>query len=254
MGTSGRAVLIPHVEWTAAFATGFVAILGTTISPYLFFWQAAQEIEEEKRSHAKPLYVAPRKAGAEMARIHQDTFIGMSFSNVVAIFIVFAAAATLNAHGVTTIETAAQAAEALRPVAGRFAFLLFAFGIIGTGLLAVPVLAGSAAYAVSETLGRPASLDSKPNQARLFYGTIAATTLGRALLQYVGINPVRALYWSAVINGVLAAPLMALMMLIVTNPRAMGHLTLARRGAVLGWAATAVMAGATAIFFASLFW
>jgi NRAMP (natural resistance-associated macrophage protein)-like metal ion transporter len=253
-GQAVKAVLIPHVEWTAAFATGFVAILGTTISPYLFFWQAAQEIEEEKRSHSKPLYVAPRKAGAEMARIYQDTFIGMSFSNVVAIFIVFAAAATLNTHGVTTIETAAQAAEALRPVAGRFAFLLFAFGIIGTGLLAVPVLAGSAAYAVSEALGRPASLDSKPNQARIFYGTIAATTLGGALLQYVGINPVRALYWSAVINGVLAAPLMALMMLIVTNPRAMGHLTLPRRGAVLGWAATAVMAGATAIFFASLLW
>jgi NRAMP (natural resistance-associated macrophage protein)-like metal ion transporter len=252
-GQAIKAVLMPHVEWTAAFATGFVAILGTTISPYLFFWQAAQEIEEEKRTHTKPLYVAPRNAGAEMARIHQDTFIGMSFSNVVAIFIVFAAAATLNVHGVKTIETAAQAAEALRPVAGRFAFLLFAFGIIGTGLLAVPVLAGSAAYAVSEALGRPASLDSKPNRARLFYGTIAATTLAGALLQYAGINPVRALYWSAVINGVLAAPLMALMMLIVTNPRAMGHLTLSRRGAVLGWAATAVMAVATALFFASLF-
>jgi NRAMP (natural resistance-associated macrophage protein)-like metal ion transporter len=252
-GQAIKAVLIPHVEWSAAFATGFVAILGTTISPYLFFWQAAQEIEEEKRTHTKPLYVAPRNAGAEMARIHQDTFIGMSFSNVVAIFIVFAAAATLNVHGVKTIETAAQAAEALRPVAGRFAFLLFAFGIIGTGLLAVPVLAGSAAYAVSEALGRPASLDSRPNRARLFYGTIAATTLAGALLQYAGINPVRALYWSAVINGVLAAPLMALMMLIVTNPRAMGHLTLSRRGAVLGWAATAVMAVATVLFFASLF-
>jgi NRAMP (natural resistance-associated macrophage protein)-like metal ion transporter len=252
-GQAIKAVLIPHVEWSAEFATGFVAILGTTISPYLFFWQAAQEIEEEKRTHTKPLYVAPRNAGVEMARIHQDTFIGMSFSNVVAIFIVFAAAATLNVHGGKTIETAAQAAEALRPVAGRFAFLLFAFGIIGTGLLAVPVLAGSAAYAVSEALGRPASLDSKPNRARLFYGTIAATTLAGALLQYAGINPVRALYWSAVINGVLAAPLMALMMLIVTNPRAMGHLTLSRRGAVLGWAATAVMAVATVLFFASLF-
>jgi NRAMP (natural resistance-associated macrophage protein)-like metal ion transporter len=252
-GQAIKAVLIPHVEWSAEFATGFVAILGTTISPYLFFWQAAQEIEEEKRTHTKPLYVAPRNAGVEMARIHQDTFIGMSFSNVVAIFIVFAAAATLNVHGVKTIETAAQAAEALRPVAGRFAFLLFAFGIIGTGLLAVPVLAGSAAYAVSEALGRPASLDSRPNRARLFYGTIAATTLAGALLQYAGINPVRALYWSAVINGVLAAPLMALMMLIVTNPRAMGHLTLSRRGAVLGWAATAVMAVATVLFFASLF-
>ena len=251
-GEAIKAVLIPHVESTAAFATGFVAILGTTISPYLFFWQAAQEIEEEKRTHTKPLHAAPGKAGPEMARIRQDTLIGMSFSNIVAIFIVFAAAATLNVHGVTTIETASQAAEALRPVAGGFAFLLFAFGIVGTGLLAVPVLAGSAAYAVSEALGRPASLDSKPNQARLFYGTIAATTLAGALLQYAGVNPVRALYWSAVINGILAAPLMALMMLIVTNPRAMGHLTLSRRGAVLGWAATGVMTTASVLFFASL--
>jgi Mn2+/Fe2+ NRAMP family transporter len=187
-----------------------------------------------------------------VTRIRQDTLIGMTFSNIVAIFIVFAAAATLHARGVTTIETASQAAEALRPLAGRFAFLLFAFGIIGTGLLAVPVLAGSAAYAVSEMLGRPASLDAKPQNARIFYGTIAATTLAGALLQSVGVNPVKALYWSAVINGVLAAPLMALMMLIVTNRRAMGQLTLGPRGAVLGWAATAVMTAATILFFASL--
>jgi len=252
-GEALRGVLVPHIEWTTAFATGFVAILGTTISPYLFFWQAAQEIEEEKRTHSKPLYVTPGKAGPEMARIRQDTLVGMVFSNIVAIFIVWAAAATLNAHGVTTIESAAEAAEALRPVAGRFAFLLFALGIVGTGLLAIPVLAGSAAYAVAEMAGHPASLDSRPLKARLFYGTIAATTLAGALLQSVGVNPVRALYWSAVINGVLAAPLMALMMLIVTNPRAMGHLTLGRRGAVLGWAATAIMAAATLLFFVSLF-
>ena len=248
-----KGVLIPHVEWTAAFATGLVAILGTTISPYLFFWQAAQEIEEEKRTHSKPLYVAPAKAGPQMARIRQETLVGMSFSNVVAIFIVFAAAATLNVNGVTTIETAAQAAEALRPVAGRFASLLFALGIIGTGLLAVPVLAGSAAYAVSEMFGRPASLDTKPNRAKLFYGTIAITTLAGALMQYAGVNPVRALYWSAVTNGILAAPLMAIMMLIVTNPRAMGHLTLGLRGAILGWAATGIMVVATALFFVTIF-
>ena len=252
-GEAIRAVLIPHIEPTMAFATGLVAILGTTISPYLFFWQAAQEIEEEKRSHSKPLYVSPATAGPEMRRIRQDTVVGMTFSNIVAIFIVFAAAATLHANGVTTIQTAAEAAEALRPVAGRFAYLLFALGIIGTGLLAVPVLAGSAAYAVSEMFGRPASLDSKPNRARLFYGTIAITTLAGALMQYTGINPVQALYWSAVINGILAAPLMALMMLIVTNPRAMGHLTLGWREAVLGWAATAVMVVASLLFFASLF-
>src|SRR5690348_128992 len=252
-GQALRGLLIPHVEWTAAFATGFVALLGTTISPYLFFWQAGQEIEEERRNHSKPLYVAPAKAGAEMRRIRQDTLIGMCFSNVVSIFIIWAAAATLHAHGITTIESAAQAAQALQPVAGRFAFLLFALGIIGTGLLAVPVLAGSAAYGVAEMFGRPASLDSKPNTAKLFFATIAVTTLAGALLQWFGVNPVRALYWSAVINGVLAAPLMALMMLIVTNGRAMGHLTLSRRGAILGWGATAVMAAATILFFASFF-
>jgi NRAMP (natural resistance-associated macrophage protein)-like metal ion transporter len=252
-GKAMRGVFVPHVEWTAAFATAFVAILGTTISPYLFFWQAAQEIEEERRSHSKPLYVTPKNAGREMARIRQDTLVGMVFSNVVAVFIVWAAAATLHANGITTIETAAQAAQALQPVAGRFAFLLFAFGIVGTGLLAVPVLAGSAAYGVAEMLGRPASLDSKPNKAKLFYATIAATTVAGALMQIVGVNPVRALYWSAVVNGVLAAPLMVLMMLIVTNPRAMGHLTLSWRGATLGWAAAAVMAIATALFFVSLF-
>ena len=244
--------LIPHVDWTSAFATGFVAILGTTISPYLFFWQAAQEVEEERRSHSKPLYVAPARAAAEMRRIRQDTLVGMVFSNLVALFVVFAAAATLHAKGITTIETAEQAARALEPVAGRFAFLLFAFGIIGTGLLAVPVLAGSAAYAVSEMTGRSASLDSKPTRARVFYGAIAATTLAGALMQSVGVNPVRALYWSAVINGVLAAPLMAIMMLIVRNPAAMGKLTLSRKGAVLGWAATALMAAATLLFFISL--
>jgi len=252
-GQALRGLLIPHVEWTAAFATGFVALLGTTISPYLFFWQAGQEIEEERRNHSKPLYVAPAKAGAEMRRIRQDTLIGMCFSNVVSIFIIWAAAATLHAHGTTTIESAAQAAQALQPVAGRFAFLLFALGIIGTGLLAVPVLAGSAAYGVAEMFGRPASLDSKPLKARLFNGTIVATTIAGASMQIVGVNPVRALYWSAVINGVLAAPLMALMMLIVTNRRAMGHLTLGRGGAVLGWSATAVMTLATVLFFVSLF-
>ena len=247
-----RGTLIPHIEGSAAFATGFVAILGTTISPYLFFWQAAQEIEEEKRTHAKPLYVSPKTAGPEMARIRQDTLIAMVFSNLIAIFIVFAAAATLNATGVTTINTASDAARALEPVAGRFAFVLFAFGIVGTGLLAVPVLAGSAAYAVSEMVGRPASLDSKPLKARLFYGTIAATTLAGASLQYIGINPVRALYWSAVVNGVLAAPLMVLMMLIVRNPKAMGRLTLSRPMTVLGWAATGVMAASTVAFFSYL--
>lgn len=248
-----HALFIPHIEPTGAFATGLVAILGTTISPCLFSWQSAKEIEEERCHHVKPLHVAPRRAGSKMARIRQDTLIGMSFSNLVAAFMVFAAAATLHVHGVTTIATASQAAQALEPVAGRLAFLLCASGIIGTGLLAVPVLAGSAAYAVTDMLGRPASLDAKPTKPRLFYRTIAVTTLAGALLQSAGLNPVRALYWSVVINRVLAAPLMALMMLIVRNPKAMGQLTLSTRAPIGGWVATAVMVIATVLFFVSLF-
>ena len=249
-GEALSSLVIPDIQWTPAYATAFVAILGTTISPYLFFWQAAQEIEEEHRHHAKPLCVAPKTAGPEMKRIQLDTLTGMAFSTLVSLAIVYATASTLHIHGITTIETSAQAAEALKPIAGRFASWLFALGIIGTGLLAVPVLAGSAAYAVSEMLSKPASLDAKPNRAKLFYGTIVATTVAGASLQAVGINPVRALYWAAVINGVLAAPLMAIMMLIVRNPRAMGKLTLSRQATAGGWAATLLMVAATAIFFA----
>ncbi len=179
-----------------------------------------------------------------------DTLTGMAFSTIVSLAIVFATAATLNAGGITDIETSAQAAEALRPIAGQFAFAMFALGIIGTGLLAVPVLAGSAAYAVTEMIGVAGSLDAKPLDARLFYGTIAVTTLAGAALSSIGIDPARALYWAAVVNGVLAAPLMAVMMLIVRNPRAMGRLTLSSRATILGWCATLVMFAATAVFFA----
>ena len=247
-------VLIPRIGWNAGYFTTIVAILGTTISPYLFFWQASQEVEDQRIDSRKhPLIERHYGARREFFRIRADTIVGMAFSNLIALSIIVTAAATLHAAGKTDIETSAQAAEALRPIAGAFAEAIFALGIVGTGLLAIPVLAGSAAYAVAEMAGHPASLDSRPLKARLFYGTIAATTLAGALLQSIGVNPVRALYWSAVINGVLAAPLMALMMLIVTNPRAMGHLTLGRRGAVLGWAATAIMAAATLLFFVSLF-
>ena len=249
-GRALTALVVPELQWNAAYATAMVAILGTTISPYLFFWQAAQEIEELHRHHAKPLGIAPREAGPELARIRIDTLSGMTFSNIVAIAIVFATAATLNAHGVTDIATSAQAAEALRPIAGQFAFALFALGIIGTGLLAVPILAGSAAYAVTEMVGKAGSLDAKPLQARLFYATIAVTMLAGASLDSIGIDPVRALYWAAVVNGVLAAPLMAVMMLIVRNPRAMGRLTLSPAATALGWGATLVMAAATVLFFA----
>jgi NRAMP (natural resistance-associated macrophage protein)-like metal ion transporter len=244
------ALVVPELQWNAAYATAMVAILGTTISPYLFFWQAGQEIEEQHRHHTKPLCLAPRTAGPELARIRMDTLTGMAFSSLVSLAIVFATAATLNSHGITDIATSAQAAEALRPIAGQFAFAMFALGIIGTGLLAVPVLAGSAAYAVTEMLGVAGSLDAKPLDARLFYATIAVTTLAGASLNSVGIDPVRALYWAAVVNGVLAAPLMAMMMLIVRNPRAMGRLTLSPWATALGWGATAVMLAATVVFFA----
>ena len=252
-GRALKALVVPEVQWNAAYATAIVAILGTTISPYLFFWQAGQEVEEQHRHHAKPLCVTPRDAGPELRRIRIDTLTGMAFSSLVSIAIVFATAATLNAHGITDITTSAQAAEALRPIAGQFAFALFALGIIGTGLLAVPVLAGSAAYAVAEMAGVAGSLDAKPLRARLFYATIAVTTLLGASLNFVGVDPARALYWAAVVNGVLAAPLMAAMMLIVRNPRAMGRLTLSTRATVLGWGATAVMAVATVIFFVTAF-
>ena len=243
------ALVVPEIQWNAAYATAIVAIFGTTISPYLFFWQAGQEVEEQHRHHAKPLCITPKEAGPELKRIRLDTLVGMGFSTIISLAIVFATAATLNAHGITDIATSAQAAEALRPIAGPFAFALFAVGIIGTGLLAVPVLAGSAAYAVTEMVGVAGSLDAKPMRARLFYATIAVTTLIGASLNYVGIDPARALYWAAVVNGILAAPLMAVMMLIVRNPKAMGRLTLSNRATVVGWVATAVMAGATVIFF-----
>ena len=251
-GEALTSLVVPRIEYTGAYATAVVAILGTTISPYLFFWQASQEIEEQKLHKAKPLCITPKDAGPELKRIRIDTLTGMGFSSIVSLAIVFATAATLHANGVRDIETSAQAAEALRPIAGNFAFALFALGIIGTGLLAVPVLAGSAAYAVTEMFGIASSLDAKPTKARLFYGTIAVTTMLGVSLQYVGIDPARALYWAAVVNGVLAAPLMVMMMLIVRNPRAMGRLTLGPRATITGWFATLLMAGATIIFFAAL--
>ncbi len=247
-GHALRSLVVPELQFNAAYATAFVAILGTTISPYLFFWQAGQEIEEQHRRHVKPLCLTPASAGPELKRIRIDTLTGMAFSTLVSLAIVFATAATLHASGVRDITTSSQAAEALRPIAGQFAFAMFAVGIIGTGLLAVPVLAGSAAYAVTEMAGIAGSLDAKPLDARLFYATIAVTTLAGASLSSVGIDPARALYWAAVVNGILAGPLMVVMMLIVRNPRAMGRLVVSRRQMLLGWTATAVMIAASALF------
>lgn len=240
-GKAAYGALVPNFVFDNAHAMALVAILGTTISPYLFFWQAGQEVEEQHRRHVKPLCVAPRRAGSELRRIRLDTMLGMGFSHLTALFIVIATAATLNAHGITHVESSAQAAEALRPIAGDFAFALFAIGIIGTGMLAVPILAGSAAYAVSESFGWVEGLDRKPREAKAFYATIAVATIAGLTLNYVGVDPIKALYWAAVVNGVLAAPLMVVMMLIATNRAVMGKLRVSGRLAAGGWLATAVM-------------
>ncbi len=248
-GTALEATLIPRLDFDTPHFVALVAILGTTISPYLFFWQAGQEVEELHRRHVKPLCLAPRSAGPELARIRADTITGMAVSNLIALFVIFATAATLHAHGIDDIATSAQAAEALRPIAGPLTFLLFAGGIVATGMLAVPVLAGSTAYAVSEMFRWPEGLDRGLREARAFYGTIAAATLGGAVLNFTPIDPVKALYWSAVVNGVLAAPLMAVMMALATNRRVMGRLSLPPTMIALGWLATAVMAAASIALF-----
>ncbi|MGH6908995.1 MAG: NRAMP family divalent metal transporter [Phenylobacterium sp.] len=246
-------MVAPQIDWTPAYITTVVAILGTTISPYLFFWQAEEEVEEVKeKDGAKPLRRAPRQAKGEFKRIRLDTYIGMALSNVVALFIMLTTAATLHAHGVTDIQTSAQAAEALRPVAGPAVFVIFALGIVGTGLLAVPVLACSAAYAVGETFGWHVGLTRKPHRAKAFYGVIAVATLVGGLLNFSSIDPIRALFWSAVINGVVAVPVMAMMMLLGSRRDVMGRFVLPMSLKVVGWAATAVMGVAAAAMFATM--
>ena len=251
-GTAIANVLVPSFTFDKDHAMALVAIFGTTISPYLFFWQAGQEVEEQHRRHIKPLHVSPRSAaGPELRRIRTDTLVGMGFSHITALFIIIATAATLNANGVTHITSAAQAAEALRPIAGNFAFALFAVGIIGTGLLAVPILAGSAAYAVSETFGWTEGLNRKPREAKAFYGAIAAATLGGVLLNLINIDPMRALYWAAVVNGLLAPPLMVVTMLIARNKAIMGDLVMGKRLEFGGWLSTTVMFVVAGVFLLS---
>ena len=240
-------LVIPDIKIDSAHAQTMVAILGTTISPYLFFWQAAQECEEQRGRKIECL-LHNDNAKAELRQIDIDTWVGMGYSNLIALFIIIATAATLHAAGQTDIQTAGQAAEALRPIAGAFTFWLFAAGIIGTGLLAVPVLAGSAAYALSETMGWSEGLDMLPRRARGFYGTIAVATLAGLGLNFTGIDPIKALYWSAVLNGVLAAPLMVVMLLIATNREVMGGLVLPLWLRALGWLATLVMMAASVAF------
>jgi NRAMP (natural resistance-associated macrophage protein)-like metal ion transporter len=239
-----RLVWPPHLG-RAALLT-IVAVFGTTISPYLFFWQSAQEAEEISSAHGRPLRRSPRSAPAQFRRMRLDTLVGMAFSNLVALAIILATAATLNRSGVTQIDTAAQAAQALRPVAGSFAFALFAIGIIGTGFLAVPVLAGSAAFAVAEVFGWKEGLEYQPRQAAGFYSIIVIATVTGVLIDWSPINPIRALFWSAVLNGVVAVPLMVALMIVVSSKRVMGKFTASRPLLFFGWAATVVMAAASA--------
>lgn len=250
---------LPTFARSGTYWATFIAILGTTISPYLFFWQASQETEEI-REHAdeEALRQKPAQARVQLGRIRFDTITGMLLSNAVAFFIVLAAGATLHAHGITDIQTADQAAEALRPLAGRFAFTLFALGIIGTGLLAVPVLAGSAAYAIGEALKWPTGLDRKPLDAKGFYAVLSAATLIGLALNFpasqrlLHVTPIRALFICAIINGVVAVPIMVVVMLMAGNTKVMG--TFALRSGLLrmvGWAATLVMFLATVGMFAA---
>jgi NRAMP (natural resistance-associated macrophage protein)-like metal ion transporter len=243
-------IVWPRLTLNAAALTVIVAVFGTTISPYLFFWQAAQEVEEVNADPgALPLAQAPETARAHLHRIKIDTYFGMGFSNLIALFIIISAAATLHGAGVRDIQTSAQAAEALRPLAGDAAFLLFSLGIIGTGMLAVPVLAGSAAYAVAEAFEWKSGLDLKLLEAREFYAIIALATLGGVLLDFTPIDPIKALFWSAVVNGVIAVPIMIVMMLLADDARVMGAFTVTRRLKALGWLATWTMAAAVVAMF-----
>ena len=252
-GTVGYRLVVPHLSFRADYLTVVVAVLGTTISPYLFFWQAEQEVEEVKEKNgAKPLSRDPKAAPVEFERIRIDTYLGMFFSNLVALFIMITAAATLNAHGLTNIQTSAQAAEALRPIAGPYVFLVFALGIIGTGLLAVPVLAGSAAYALGEAFGWHVGLSRMLSRAKGFYAIIGLAMAVGAGLNFSTIDPVKALFWSAVINGVVAVPVMVMMMLLASSSSAMGRFTLKPALKWIGWTATLAMAAAAIGMFVTM--
>ncbi|MDQ0323576.1 NRAMP (natural resistance-associated macrophage protein)-like metal ion transporter [Pararhizobium capsulatum DSM 1112] len=250
-------LFVVEIDWLAALRgfvwpsfplsgnsfTVVVAILGTTISPYLFFWQSSQEVEEiDRKDAAEPLKEAPQQAPKELKRIRLDTFAGMAVSNIVAIVIMMSTAATLHAHGKTEIGSAADVAEALKPVAGEFAFVLFSLGIIGTGMLSIPVLAGSAAYAFGESQDWKCGLEHKPWEAYGFYGVIAAATLLGLGIEFAPIDPIKALFWSAVINGFVAVPIMMAMMMVVSRRDRMKEFTASPTTLVFGWGATGVMA------------
>jgi NRAMP (natural resistance-associated macrophage protein)-like metal ion transporter len=242
-GEALTGILVPRLTWSADYLTTIVAIFGTTISPYLFFWQASQEAEDQRVDSTKqPLIDKHYGAQKEFHRIRADTIVGMAFSNLIALSIITTAAATLHASGKTDIQTSAQAAEALKPIAGAFAEWIFALGIVGTGLLAIPVLAGATAYAVGEGRRWPVGLARKPKEAAAFYAVLALSAGIGIALNFTSINPISALFWSAVINGVLAVPVMALLMIMARRKDVMGHFTIGGPLYWLGWLSTAAMA------------
>ena len=238
-----RGLVVPTWHNSADFISLVVAVLGTTISPYLFFWQSSQEAEDQREQpRREKLTEAPEQAPAAYERIRLDTWVGMALSNLVALAIILTAAATLHAAGKTDIDSSQTAAEALRPIAGEFASLVFALGIIGTGLMAVPVLAGSAAYAIGEALRWPVGLARRPKEAWAFYATLAVATTGGMVLNFLPFDPMRALYWSAVINGVMVGPIIIVMMNLATSRQVMKQFTLSPWLRAVGWLTAAVMA------------
>jgi len=246
-------VVVPKLQWDRDYLTTIVAVFGTTISPYLFFWQSAEEAEDVHVSPTRiDLIDAPQQGKAALNRIELDTVIGMGLSNLVSLAIIVTTAATLHAANIADVQTSAEAAQALAPIAGRFAFVVFTIGIVGTGLLAVPVLAGSAAYAIGEARQWPIGLSRQPKEAQAFYATLVIATLIGMIINFTPINPIKALYWSAVINGVIAVPVMIVMMLMAARRDIMGPFAIKGSLRIMGWLATLVMALAVAAMFATM--
>lgn len=247
-----RGFFVPSLRWDKDYITTLVAVFGTTISPYLFFWQASEEVEDINAfPDRRRLMSAPDQGQGALRRIDADTAVGMGLSNLVALAIMVTAAATLNAHGVTDVQTSSQAAEALRPIVGRFAFYIFALSIVGTGLLAVPVLAGSGAYALGEARKWPVGFSRSWQEAKAFYATIGISTLIGMVMNFTSLDPIRALYWSAVVNGIISVPVMVTMMLIASRSDIMGEFAIGRILKTLGWISTAAMGTAVIAFAAT---
>ena len=246
-----RSTFVPQIQFTSEYVTTIVAILGTTISPYLFFWEASEEVEDEKSEGRKTIASRRGATDAEIKKEKIDTIVGMVFCNLVFYFVILAAGATLHVSGRTEIQSATEAAQALRPLAGDLATLLFAIGLIGAGLLAIPVLTGASAYAVAETFNWRSGLDEKPRHAIRFYAVIAVSTLVGVIINFAGINPIRALFWTAVINGVVAPPLLVIVMIIANNKRVMGTRTNGTFTNIVGWLAAVIMFAAAIGMFAT---